>query len=241
MHASSHPEHRDDEQGGAVGAAADLAAELASPVRLRVLTHLAREGACQVREMSQTLGLGDSQLSNHLARLRRRGLVEVERSGRFATYRLADRDIRELLDVLYAAVGHPGVQDATPNRRAALAYCRSCYDHLAGELGVRLYEWLLRRGALHQDDDGNVDFGEQAERAFIDLGVGLTALPAGRRHLGFACRDWTQGRYHLGGALGAALLSGLFEREWLTREPGSRVLRLTGSGERNLLALLPRE
>ncbi|GAA4133529.1 hypothetical protein [Actinomadura keratinilytica] len=86
-----------------------------------------------------------------------------------------------------------------------------------------------------------MDFGEQAERAFIDLGVGLTALPAGRRHLGFACRDWTQGRYRLGGALGAALLSGLFEREWLTREPGSRVLRLTGSGERNLLALLPRE
>ncbi|MGX6509765.1 ArsR/SmtB family transcription factor [Rhodococcus sp. SJ-2] len=221
-----------------VARAADLARELSSPVRVSIFQHLATEGPTRMRDLAEHLDLPEPLLSNHLRRLRAKHYIEVDRNGRTATYRIADPHIRNAVATLLAAVGAPGhdpgrVIDDNPG----LTFARSCYDHIAGELGVQLLEGLLEDRALRARPDGEFELGPAAEPSFAALGLGLTSLP-GRRRLAFACADWSHDRDHLGGALGAALMTGLLSKRWVEPVEYSRRLHLTDAGREGLARYL---
>ena len=115
---------------------------------------------------------------------------------------------------------------------------RTCYDHLAGRLGVAVTEALLASDRLARDGDGFVMTGE-GERFFDSLGVELSMLRSARRPLLRGCLNWTERRLHLAGSLGAAFAEGCLARGWIDRQEGTRAVALTAAGRRQLCRLLP--
>jgi DNA-binding transcriptional ArsR family regulator len=218
---------------------APIAALLADRTRARILEELLGGVPLPAGALAARAGVAPSTISGHLARLEAAGLVVGERQGRRREIRLAHAGVAEALEALgrlappAAPVGLRAVNRQTDLRRA-----RSCYDHLAGTLSLALAESLEARGALdHRDGGFAVPPG--ADSVYAGLGVDLAALRAVRRPLVRACPDWTERRPHVGGALGAALLTAMLERRWLARRPDSRGLTVTRAGERGLSALSP--
>jgi DNA-binding transcriptional ArsR family regulator len=207
-----------------------LLEDLANPVRYGALVRLER-GAATASELAAVLGVSQTVLANHLRRLRERGLVVVRRRGRHAAYELAEPGLRELFSVVEELRGAP--RAAVPSVPAG-----TCYDHLSGRLGVALYDALADAGAI-VPDGGGVRLGEGAEAALARFGI---SVPAARRRLmAYPCLDRSEGRPHLGGALGASLAGALVERGWVVPEPGSRTARITPAGRRALAPLVGAE
>jgi DNA-binding transcriptional ArsR family regulator len=213
-----------------------LLKELADPLRLAVISRLGNFGPTTVTRLAAELDVPLPQLSNHLRRLRDAGLVTAERSGRQAVYELADPDVVALLPLLDRLTG----RDAKPAADADQLPSRTCYDHLAGRIGVTLYRALRERDAVRDRADGMVDLGPAAPETFAALGVDLDAVDPGRRRFAFECLDATEAAPHLAGALGDALATALTERGWIEREPDSRVIHLTRAGANGMARTLGR-
>jgi len=208
-----------------------LLEDLANPVRYGTLVRL-DQGPATASELAAALGVSPTQLANHLRRLRERGLVAVRRSGRHAAYELAEPGLRELFSVLNE-LRHERAGDSPA--QASSRPAGTCYDHLSGRLGVALFDTLCEQGALVREG-GAVRLGEGAEPALARFGL---EVPAARRRLmAYACLDASEGRPHLGGALGAELARALVERGWVQPEPGSREARITLAGRRALRPLV---
>lgn len=173
----------------------------------------------------------------HLAVLRRCGLVMAERRQRHAIYRLTSPAVAQLVESLSAVAG-PSGEAGRPTPE--LAEARTCYDHLAGRLGVRLFEGLLATRVLTAANDarGGIGMGPAGTRLATRLGIDLEAAARSRRRFAYACLDWTEQRFHLGGALGAALCDCFRKRGWLVRRPETRAVRLTPEGRRAIQRLL---
>lgn len=222
-----------------IGTLASLARELGDPTRLAVLEHLANEGPSGVTELATRMDLAGPRLSNHLARLRGAGLVEVEREGRHVIYRLASPRLKELLASLRAAVDAPPLAErptGVPSALSPLSTARSCYDHVAGRVGVGILDSLQRLEAVRPPTGvrEDVELGPRARDVFAGLGIDVAGIGNKRRRFAFACQDWTERRPHLGGVLGAAVLRTLLDQEWVARETGTRALRITARGKREL-------
>jgi DNA-binding transcriptional ArsR family regulator len=210
-----------------------LLKELSDPLRLRVVDRLGHAGPATVSRLAAELGVPLPKLSNHLRRLRNAGLVSVERDGRQAVYALADPGLEALLPLLDRITGR--VAEPVPD--AADLPSRTCYDHLAGRIGVDLFRGLRERDALRERPDGLVDLGPAAPATFAKLGVDLDALAPGRQRLAFECLDATWRAPHLAGALGDALAAALIAKGWIDRVDGGRVIELTPAGATGLRRL----
>jgi len=213
-----------------------LLKELAHPLRLRVIDHLGHLGPAPVSALASALVAPMPELSNHLRRMREAGLVRARRDGRQAVYELADSGVERLLPLLDRLVAPA----APEGRRGRVTASRTCYDHLAGPLGVGLYQQLCECNALCPAADGTVALGPRAPAAFAALGVDVGAVEPARRRLAFECLDATEQRPHLAGALGGALATALLERGWIERGDG-REVRVTATGRPRLPATSPRE
>jgi DNA-binding transcriptional ArsR family regulator len=209
------------------GQLAALAALIGDPARSRMLACLMSGQALTATELAAESGVSASTASTHLARLTSGGVLEVRAQGRHRYFRLTDARIAAALEALMGAATAPrrSFGPADPALRAA----RVCYDHLAGEAGVRLHDALRAQGLLQADGGALTDAGEAWCRR---RGLDLDALQSSRRPLCRPCLDWSERRDHLAGALGAALLQDLFRRGHARRIPGSRALRLDRAGLR---------
>jgi DNA-binding transcriptional ArsR family regulator len=216
-------------------AVAALARELGDPVRLAVADILAG-GPRTASQLASELAIAAPRLANHLTRLRAAGIVAVTRSGRHAIYRLADPRISDVLRVLHAIVPGGGTLTPAEPEPDPMTQARTCYDHIAGRLGVAVFDHLVAAGALLAPpaaDNAPVTLGPDAARAFASLGVDIGAPLPRRRKPATACLDWTERRPHLGGALGAAVLDSALARGWV-RKTGDRTLTITPAGRKAL-------
>lgn len=206
---------------------AEIAAALGSETRAEIVCALLSGGAHTGRELARHLSLAPSTVSEHLARLVDAGLVVVEAQGRHRYARLAGEDVARLVEGLLASP--PPVPPAPrPRVPHGLGFARSCYDHLAGRLGVALCDALVQRGVV-TDHDGTPTLTASG-RAWL-AGLGVVPSPSRGRPVVRWCLDWSERRHHLAGGLGAALLSGFLERRWLAAPAGARrELRLTRAG-----------
>jgi DNA-binding transcriptional ArsR family regulator len=213
-----------------------VARELADPLRLLVLQTLASEGPHTASRLAEAMRVTAPRLGNHLSRLREAGLVTVEHTGRHAVYRLADADLGDVLTALFRYSGPDTGRAAKP----PLDVARSCYDHTAGLLGVRLFARLVERGALRPPGGHSDELTLGPDRtAWTELGVDPAAVPAGRRRLAVSCLDRTYLLPHLGGELGRATLDALVRDGFVRRGPNDRALVVTPAGADHLTALLP--
>jgi DNA-binding transcriptional ArsR family regulator len=206
----------------------ELLKALAHPLRLAVVDRLGHRGPAPVSQLAAELGATLPELSNGLRQLRSAGVVTSAREGRQVVYALADDALPALLDRMLAR--HAGPLEVGEER---VAVSRTCYDHLAGPLGVALYRGLLAAGTLSSAADGTVSVTRPA--GLEALGVGQVV--AGRRRLAFECLDATEHAAHLAGALGDAVADALFARGWVERRAG-REVALTAAGEAGLRDVL---
>ncbi len=211
-------------------AAAQLARALGDPLRLAIL-HRLLEGPAAVADLVATTGEGQPKVSNHLAVLRERNLIVAKRTGRQVVYELRDPAVAQLVEVLLQISGPPTEATQPP---APISVARTCYDHLAGKLGVSIFDALVAKGTLAPTGgvQGEVIIQPQGAEVFRRLGVNTRIPPRSRRRFAYACLDWTERRPHLGGWLGASLCDRAFEAGWLIREQGSRAAFVTPSGKK---------
>ncbi|MGQ0836971.1 ArsR/SmtB family transcription factor [Actinokineospora sp.] len=200
-----------------------LADETRSELLLTLMDGRAHTGG----ELARHLRVSASTASEHLHKLLDAGMVTVRAQGRHRYFQLADSRIAELLELLGAtAIPAPPPRPKVPT---SLAYARTCYDHLAGELAVRIYDRLLRNGHLTEDDH-HVRLTSTGGALLSGIGVDTTALDTPHRPTARRCLDWTERRGHLAGSAGAALLHALVDNRWVARGPSPRSVRVTRAG-----------
>ncbi|SDP02768.1 transcriptional regulator, ArsR family [Phyllobacterium sp. YR620] len=215
---------------------AEIAALAGDPGRASMLNGLMDGRALTASELAQLAGITAQTASSHLTRMTDAGLLAVEKQGRHRYHRLASPAVAQMIESIMriAAPGVAAKPVRTGPRDAALRAGRTCYDHLAGHLGVAITDALVDAGHL----DLGLDAGEVTEsgRALLDsAGIDIAALSAARgRILCRPCLDWSERRPHLAGAIGAALCSHCFERGWITRVDGTRAVTVTPNGQRQL-------
>ena len=216
----------------------NIAAMIGDHARAEVLTVLMSGMALTATELADAAGVTRQTISAHLAKLQDAGLLAVEAQGRHRYFRIADAEVAQLLESLMGvAFGTGAVRVRSSPREPALRKARVCYDHLAGELGVLVYESLARRGAFALGADG-ITLTRQGHAAIGALGIDTAKLPASRRPFCRTCLDWSERRHHLAGQLGTVMLERFQQLGWARRVPGSRVLAFTPNGESALRAWL---
>ena len=215
-----------------------IAAAIADHARAEVLATLLSGRALTASELAAVAGVTKQTISAHLAKLVEVRLLSVEKQGRHRYFRLANRQVARLLESLMGVASVSGAMRLRAGpREPALRRARVCYDHLAGEVGVLIYEELVRRERL-ADAGGAVRVTAAGQEWFAQLGIDVAAMAAGRRRLCRPCLDWSERRRHLAGALGAALFERIEQLGWGRRVPGSRAIAFTSAGERALHAAL---
>ncbi|HTZ69418.1 MAG TPA: winged helix-turn-helix domain-containing protein [Acetobacteraceae bacterium] len=213
---------------------ASVASLLGDPARANMLTALMDGRALTVSELAEAAGVTLPTASGHLSKLDAAGLVVSEKQGRHRYYRLSDHDVAGVLEGLMALAQRTGaVRVRTGPRDAALREARVCYDHLAGARGVSLLRGLLRRGWIGEGAELSLTFAGRV--GLSGLGIEVARLDTGRRPLCRTCLDWSERRFHLGGALGAALLGHILAQNWARRVQG-RLVTFTGDGAQAFMA-----
>jgi DNA-binding transcriptional ArsR family regulator len=217
---------------------ARFASLLADRSRAAICVALLDGRAWTAGELGRQAGISASTATEHLNLLVGGGLLTQERQGRHRYVRLAGADVARVIEDIATLAGTAGPARSLRTVRAAadLAAARTCYDHLAGELGVRLFDALAAGGLIAVSD--GLALTTAGRSWFTDLAGPDALRPSTSRPLVRTCIDWTQRRPHLAGALGAVLERELVARSWVRRCQGSRAVRVTPAGQRGLRELL---
>ena len=211
---------------------AEIAALAGDPARANILTALLDGRAMTATELAYAARVTPQTTSAHLGKLTEAGLITATPSGRHRYFRLASPKVAQMLESIVAVAGENRPRFRPLSRQAAaLRAARVCYDHLAGQLGVRIADAMVARGYLVLEDDGG-RITDAGARFLWDMGIDTRIAGKGRRHLCRACLDWTERRPHIGGAIGAALAERWLALGWITRAKDSRAVAVTQAGER---------
>jgi DNA-binding transcriptional ArsR family regulator len=204
-----------------------------------MLTALLDGRALPAGELAYASGVTAQTASSHLAKLLAGGLVAVESEGRHRYYRLAGAHVAQAMEQLAVIQPATGVrQKALSPQERQLQFCRCCYDHLAGRLGVALTQALQTHRCICAAADKQFEVTEEGVRWFSGLGLDVGAIKPGRRGLARQCLDWTERQHHLAGPLGVQFMSLLCAKDWLRRAKSSRAVTVTPKGRIALKELL---
>ncbi|KAF6631779.1 winged helix-turn-helix domain-containing protein [Paenibacillus sp. LX16] len=209
-----------------------IASLVSEPSRAAILTALLDGRFHTASELAHMAGIKPQTASFHLAKMTEAQVVTVEKQGRHRYYGIQDPEVARVMEsFLSIAPSVPIHSFKHASENEALRLARTCYDHVAGQLGVQLMSFFIQKGILSEDRDG-LHITEQGEAFFTDFQIDLTKTRQKRRSFSHKCLDWSERRHHLAGALGNALLDRLFELNWIERLPTTRAIRITADGKR---------
>ena len=218
---------------------AQVAALIGDPARANILTALMSGKALTASELASEAGVTAQTASAHLTRLADGGLVQPRKSGRHKYFTLASDEVASVLEALMGlAAGAGHLRLRTGPKDAEMRRARVCYNHLAGEMGVRMYQSMAAQGFfLARGDDLELT---PLGTAFVsNLGIDMGALPSSKAPLCRECLDWSARSSHLAGRLGRAILSNFIEKNWAERVADSRIVRFHPEGQAAFEALFP--
>jgi DNA-binding transcriptional ArsR family regulator/DNA-binding PadR family transcriptional regulator len=213
------------------------AALIGDPVRAAMLSALCDGRAQPATALAYAARVTPQSASNHLTKLLEGGLLAVESEGRHRYYRLATPDVAAALEALACVAPAVRSLDAPLTREGrSLRFGRSCYDHLAGRLGVAITTQLEARRYLVPSDEQSKRYSVTTEgrQWFAGLGIDVDLIKPHAKGVARRCLDWTERRHHLAGPLGVALLSRLVELKWACRDGASRAVSVTPQGAAEL-------
>jgi DNA-binding transcriptional ArsR family regulator len=237
-HHTMNVSHEAVGENHADAAVARIASAIGEPARARILFTLMDGHARTSTELAVVAEVSPSTASAHLNRLKAEHLIKVLAQGKHRFYSLEGPEVARALEGLSVLAGnHP--DEFVPNTPSRLRAARTCYDHIAGTLGVALHDrfmalrWISIAGKQESD---SYDLTPSGMRMFEALGIEVEPIQNSRRRFAYACLDWSERRPHIGGALGAALLNFALKRKWVARDLDSRILRITNAGSREMQA-----
>jgi DNA-binding transcriptional ArsR family regulator len=211
---------------------ARVAALIGDPARANMLIALMSNRALTATELAAEAGVTGQTASSHLARLHDGGLVRPRKQGRHKYFSLASAEVAGVLEALMGlAAGAGHLRSRLGPRDEGLRRARVCYNHLAGEMGVQMFDALLAQGRLGVEDKG-LRLTENGRRFAIDFGIDVESLASGRSALCRECLDWSERRSHLAGSLGRAFLARFVERDWARVDKATRVVAFKPDGLR---------
>ena len=211
---------------------ARIAALIGDPARANMLTALMSGKALTATELAAEAGVTQQTASSHLARLAEGGLVRARKQGRHKYYALAGDEVAGVLEALMGlAAGAGHLRTRTGPRNAALRHARVCYNHLAGDLGTRMFDSFIARGLLARQGD-SVALTGGGRAALAEFGIDMAALEARRTPLCRECLDWSERRSHLAGSAGRAILARIEALGWARTDRDTRIVHFTATGER---------
>jgi DNA-binding transcriptional ArsR family regulator len=226
MNAATHPDL----------AVSRIAAAIGEPARVRMLYCLLDGHARTSTELAVVGEVSASTASAHLSRLKEERLVRVFVQGKHRYYSLDGPNVANALEGLSILAGGT-IDKFVPNTPNQLRSARTCYDHVAGTLGVQLHDRFKERGWIAVDSasrDDAYDLTPSGAKAVEALGADVSEARSQRRRFAYACLDWSERKPHLGGALGAVLLKVALKRKWLVQDLDSRALSVTSRGRREM-------
>jgi DNA-binding transcriptional ArsR family regulator len=211
---------------------------LADPGRAAILVALLEGNSLPAGELARAASVSAQSASAHLAKLSRGGLITMQQEGRCRYYKLAGPRVANALEALGAiATARPAAEYIVSRADQSLLLARSCYDHLAGRIGVALTDAMQKQRVIITEGERDYRVTSKGADWLSRLGVQMESLHRSKRHLARRCLDWTERRPHIGGALGAALMERFLADGWLARTRGSRALRVTLKGRRSFTEL----
>lgn len=215
-----------------------VASLIGDPVRANMLTSLMSGGARTASELAQDAGITAQTASSHLSKMKAGGLISARKQGRHQYFELANADVADILERLMGLAERSGHTRTRPGPKdPAMRAARVCYNHLAGDAGVRLFDGLTKQ-RLIKAEDGDLLLTPKGEIFFQDFGIDLLSLKGKRRPLCKECLDWSVRRTHLAGSLGTALLDRFYELKWATRVADSRTVSFSPPGKKKFDAFV---
>ncbi|MDX1902377.1 MAG: winged helix-turn-helix domain-containing protein [Gammaproteobacteria bacterium] len=208
---------------------------IGDPARSAILIALLEGRALTAGELARQANISPQTASSHLNKLIEGGLICVQAQGRHRYYQLANTEVVHALEALALLIPKPLF--TIPKPVADIQYARSCYDHLAGRVGVLITQGLLNQKYLKLDERG-YRLTPLGENFFSTLGIDTKGLKNKRRRFAYPCLDWSERVHHLAGSLGASLLNVLLKKRWFLRTKQGRTLHLTPQGKSQLVSLL---
>ena len=219
-------------------AISSLGSLLADPGRSAMLLALLEGRALPAGELARAAAVSAQSASAHLAKLSRGGLITVQREGRCRYYKLAGPRVANALEALGAiSTVRPVAEYTTAKADQSMLLARSCYDHLAGRVGVALTETMQKQRIIVTEGERDYRVTARGVEWLGELGIEMELLKKSKRNVARRCLDWTERRPHVAGALGAALMQHFLAEGWLARMRESRALRVTQKGQKSFTAL----
>ncbi|MEO5564672.1 MAG: helix-turn-helix transcriptional regulator [Chitinophagaceae bacterium] len=211
-----------------------ISALIGDPTRATILWTLLDGKAFTATELAITADTSPQNISMHLTKLVQADLLSVESQGRHRYYKFSRDDIAYAIEALANLIPHPRIDKTAPvESTSAIKYCRTCYDHLAGKIGVAVTDSLLQQKII-VDINNNYEISKKGKKWFSDLNIDIDTLNEQRRSLLRPCLDWSERRHHIAGSLAAALLNFILTEDWARRTKNSRAITITGKGEKKL-------
>jgi DNA-binding transcriptional ArsR family regulator len=215
-----------------------VASLIGDPARANMLTSLMAGGARTASELAQDAGITAQTASSHLSKMKAGGLISARKQGRHQYFELANADVADILERLMGLAERSGHTRTRPGPKdPAMRKARVCYNHLAGDAGVQLFDGLTKQ-RLIKAEDSNLMLTPKGEVFFQDFGIDLLSLKGMRRPLCKECLDWSVRRTHLAGSLGTALLDRFYELKWAARVAESRTVKFSSSGQKKFNAFV---
>lgn len=216
-----------------------LGSLIGDPARANILVALMSGKALTATELASEAGVTPQTASSHLKKLESANLIKQVKQGRHRYYSIADDEVAHVIETVSSLAAKRGhLRTRTGPKDPALRKARICYDHLAGEMGVQMYDSLVENDYL-QYVKGDITLSETGDAFITRLGIHLPPLYKARRPLCRQCLDWSARRSHLAGSLGTALLNHFIDVRWAKREEGSRIISFSAKGEQEFNQLFP--
>jgi len=204
-----------------------IASLIGDPTRATVLWQLLDGKAFTATELAIAANTSPQNMSMHLTKLIDADLLSVESQGRHKYYKYASKDVAYAIEAMANLLPpeRPAEKSLSP-----VTYCRTCYDHLAGKIGVQITDSLLEQQIITEE----FEVSKKGGKWFAGLGLELAGLKQQRRSFLRPCLDWSERRYHMAGALPAALLDKMLEEDWVRRTKHSRAIVITAEGQKKM-------
>jgi len=207
---------------------------LCEPSRAKIVWNLLDGRAYTASELALVSDLSATSVSNHLSKLLNGEIVKVDVQGRHRYYSFANSEVAYVVESMANLSNQkPTSKIDKQLSKNDVKYCRTCYDHLAGKVGVLIADKLISQKLIELRDKTYV-VTEKGNKFFSEFGLELTELQKRRRYFAKACLDWSERKYHLAGSLGNAILEKMLELDWVRRTKNSRAIVITSVGQNGL-------
>ncbi|WP_426483930.1 ArsR/SmtB family transcription factor [Flavobacterium sp. 2] len=208
---------------------------IGDPTRASILWALMDGRAFTATELAVSVNTSPQNISMHLGKLLDADLLRVEKQGRHKYYRFSNKEVAYALEAMASLVPKPEIPSKNkPEKYPPIKFCRTCYDHLAGKIGVALTDSLLEQNIIKENNNA-FEISTEGKKWFSDFGINLEDAQKQKRIFLKPCLDWSERRNHIAGSVGTLLFNKMKNEDWLRKTENSRAIIVTAKGEKELL------